>query len=525
MKRKLLVLLLFLTQFVYGQNIFFSTYTTSASSYYVGFQKAIQLSDSNYLSVGGVSVIIREILLVKSNSVGDTIWKRTFKAINNSDSQYGVDIVEDQATKNIYVLGQIFVESQSILTIEACSVLCLDSTGNIIWTQCYGDSLQTLKPKSILFCNNEIMIGGNRQINNSGDSSSFFLMSINKTNASINWAYEYGDSSYNYLTSIINTTSNEFLITAINTSDYISNDTIDALMIKLDSVGNLIWTNKIYSTYADKATEIIENNNGNYTMLISSKKENQFGKFDAYLLVTDTSGSIQWCNRYSVPVWNLPVTALAQQKNGNYFISMLYTGTTTANGINYIYTDSIGNLIESGLKGTYSNLWEVENALDDGLIINNSFGIIKTDTCANAFCYQNLNNILQQDTSSFLSKNIVFHQQNFLVGLITNDTIGIDFIMDVNLICNSATPVAEYSATKKIRLYPNPALQSLKINVDDNLNMNKCNVEIINALGKVMLAKNLSLNYDIDISELTAGVYTLKLECSKTVDFLKFIKL
>ncbi len=76
--------------------------------------------------------------------------------------------------------------------------------------------------------------------------------------------------------------------------------------------------------------------------------------------------------------------------------------------------------------------------------------------------------------------------------------------------------------TKDISVHPNPAKQNLKIKCTD-----ACQIRIINTSGKVFITKEASGQHDIniDVSELTAGIYIVSITDCKGRNFTtKFVK-
>jgi hypothetical protein len=90
----------------------------------------------------------------------------------------------------------------------------------------------------------------------------------------------------------------------------------------------------------------------------------------------------------------------------------------------------------------------------------------------------------------------------------------------INLTFN--TGIVNYlDNNRTIRIYPNPAINSVKI-VPENLLERISEIEIINALGESVLVS--SFRNEIDISQLPSGYYTLKLSSEKHQFHSKFIK-
>ncbi len=117
----------------------------------------------------------------------------------------------------------------------------------------------------------------------------------------------------------------------------------------------------------------------------------------------------------------------------------------------------------------------------------------------------------------------VFNTYYYMVGVkkaggcdVTKDFISESFS---NKKLNFGSSVNEYLLSD-LSIYPNPVCDRLNINIDE-----KADMEIMNIRGQILVTKTLTekLN-NIDISGLTAGIYTLRIKTAKGVVVKKLIK-
>jgi Leucine-rich repeat (LRR) protein len=99
-----------------------------------------------------------------------------------------------------------------------------------------------------------------------------------------------------------------------------------------------------------------------------------------------------------------------------------------------------------------------------------------------------------------------------------NDASGVTGT-EVITISNQDLSVGEQVAIENIRLYPNPATSQLSINSELKIER----IEIMNILGETVKTI-VDPSNTVDVSELTDGVYFLKLQTDKNVVSKKFIK-
>ena len=72
---------------------------------------------------------------------------------------------------------------------------------------------------------------------------------------------------------------------------------------------------------------------------------------------------------------------------------------------------------------------------------------------------------------------------------------------------------------QKIRLYPNPANNDIKIVAPADLNIHK--IELYNVLGEKLYSKDYKINQVLSISKYRAGIYLLKLTDDKGKSLIK----
>lgn len=90
------------------------------------------------------------------------------------------------------------------------------------------------------------------------------------------------------------------------------------------------------------------------------------------------------------------------------------------------------------------------------------------------------------------------------------------------LVTVDATGVKDYNVNTKIKIFPNPANNLLKLNKEFT---EGCVITITDNIGKVLLIKHWSdLNTSIDISEYSEGIYTLTISNADIMEYYKFMK-
>lgn len=168
-------------------------------------------------------------------------------------------------------------------------LLKLDCKGDKQWTQFFG-STQTpnnIFPKVIITHDSQIVM-----INNIGVYSNYNGLAVRcDLSGNILWQKTLNLSTGNDIISDIKETSDGHLILT-----GASKSTPDVSLVKLTSDGNLIW-HKTFGNNGqyDEGSTLIETNDGGYLL---TGRYISMSTFNAFLLKTDSSGSMQWLRCY-----------------------------------------------------------------------------------------------------------------------------------------------------------------------------------------------------------------------------------
>ncbi len=83
----------------------------------------------------------------------------------------------------------------------------------------------------------------------------------------------------------------------------------------------------------------------------------------------------------------------------------------------------------------------------------------------------------------------------------------------------------EFKLTEQIRIYPNPAISFLSIEIPKSLTDQKTRIEIINIKGRTELKKSIKASTsEFDIGNLNPGIYLIKIKTDQKIFIKKFIK-
>ncbi len=234
----------------------------------------VQTSDGGYI-VAGFSESFDEgawgdVYLLKLNSLGDTVWTRTYGGID-VDIAYAMAQTSDggyilTGYTNSFPGGDIYL-------------LKIAPTGDTLWTRTYaGDVAYAIAQTS----------DGGYIIAGWIDYLDYDVYIIKTTaTGDTQWTKIYGGVDEEEAYSIAQTSDGGYILAGY-TSSYGAGDD-DVFVLKLDSSGDTLWTRTFGGTECDCAQSVAQTTNGGY--IIAGYTESfGAGGTDAFLVKTDSMG-------------------------------------------------------------------------------------------------------------------------------------------------------------------------------------------------------------------------------------------
>jgi hypothetical protein len=169
-------------------------------------------------------------------------------------------------------------------------ILKLDGNGNVQWQKTYGDTCDTNKAYSVQQTSDGgYIVAGDTW---SGETNVWILKLDG--NGNVQWQKSYGSASHEHAGSIQQTSDGGYIVAGYFNSFPAGND---ALVLKLDSDGNVQWQKTYGGPLDDFANSIRQTSDGGYAV---TGYTNSFGAghSDAWVLKLDDNGSVQWQKTY-----------------------------------------------------------------------------------------------------------------------------------------------------------------------------------------------------------------------------------
>lgn len=468
------------------------TFGTASNDY---SNSVVQTSDNGFVFAGNVTPLqipgtvnsnYSDILIVKTNQLGNIIWQKTYGG-SNVDTPTEIQKTSDGG----FIVVGYTRSNNGHVTINKGDydywILKLDANGDLQWQKTYGgpDSDQASSVKQTLD-GGYIIVG--QSFSSSGDitnplgNSDFWIIKTNDV-GNIQWQKSFGGTSTDGATSVVTNTDGSYTITGTSISPTLipTLGGIDNLTIKISSTGNIIWEKRYGSPNYDDSRCIYKTADNGY-IIAGAKDVNNATKF--WILKIDALGNIQWENTFGNS------SAL------NYGKSVIQLSDGT-----YLATGSINDTTLSNYHGGGTDI-----------------GLVKLDQMGNILTYKCLGGSLNEDAHSIINTNdggfaIIGETKS------SNGDVSVNNgLLDIWLLKfgNQKEELSTNETFKnKLKIYPNPANHFVTI---DNLET-KSTITIYDMSGKLIFNKKFTEKKAlINVAEFSKGVYNLVIK-NKEISF------
>ncbi len=502
------------------------------STYYLD---AIELSNSDLIlsqNITGNTGLNLQSIITKTDSNTNIKWH---KELNIQGNNFFINKIINYHNDTFIVQGLTYpnipnMDSSKIVLIK------LDSSGTIISQNCINSNFKIYSNGIIRDKSDNIIVYGKIVYTDVMDERMF--LAAFDTDLHLIWNKEYSLHQVNEITSLANYTDNGF-IAQVRTENFYDTIPLDparnALLMRLDSVGNLIWasrvgnltasTNPTNYTFVIPGDIVVANNGHIYNVVTTS----WFGGFykDIIFQELDSSGNVLQAIRYGNYITqDKEVNSLRLLSNGNLLIRF--------NKFGLLQTDSTFNILWAKLISIVPNavVFTTNKELKNGshllfgsiqyqyyatlLIITNSALQIG---CGNTYT---LNFPQQNVTFPNIDRTNSIQQYNFSVSdsSVFAQSINYSALPD-SIICQTATYLPENQNSTAIKVFP--LITRSVLNIENNTNNQIIKFQILNILGATATEATFTAN-SIDVSMLPNGIYILKLFSNNISHTFKFVK-
>lgn len=316
----------------------------------------IQTSDGGYAFAGHTSSTNGDVTqnqgqsdywVVKLDSLGNIEWQKTYGGTNNDNA----NSIRQTNDGGYIVLGQSN-SSNGDVTLNNGNydywLIKLDSSGMLEWQKSYGGSNIEFANAVKQTSDNGYILAGTTLSNNGDVTHNYGIRDywIVKTDnfGNLQWQKSLGGNGSDEAFDVIESLDGNYVVAGfINFSNpngdnpgQVSNfkGLRDAWIVKLDTLGNLIWEKTFGGSNIDEARSIYQDSDGGYifggtTASADGDVDVNLGNLDYWVVKIDQAGVLQWQKTFGGS--NYEVIYSIQQTSDNGYIAAGHTLSTNGN--------------------------------------------------------------------------------------------------------------------------------------------------------------------------------------------------
>ena len=467
-----------------------------------------QTFDGGYIIVGTLGNSIGAgVYLIKTDSIGDTTWTKTF---NDIGSGYGIQQTSDS--------GYIVIGTTSSLGAGSADFYLLktDANGYMLWNKTYGGTSQDRGFSVKQTFDGGYILTGQAWYLGGFSNSNIYLLKTD-ANGDTLWTKIIVGQIMVAASSIEQTSDSAFVLAGIGYS-FLTNS-LDVFLSKVSSNGTVMWLKSYGGSGQDEGLSVQQTFDGGF-IVSSTAYSFGGGGYKVYVIKTDSTGNLIWSKTFE-GIGGSGAPSVQQTNDSGYIVAGFLDCPVGDRNVYLIKINVIGDTIWTRTFGASSSDWaaSVKQTTDGGYIIvgttysfepNGEVYLIKTDSNGNSSCNQNRCSVVVSNPPTQIGNPSIVVASG---GIVTTPFVSTGSGGIVTNLCYSTGIGSEISFPyEKITIYPNPSNGEFTIIGGE---VNYLQIIIYNLFGNVIYSeemKHLSSNISKQINlQVPSGIYLTKL--------------
>lgn len=525
--RKTAIILAILSSLIgYAQNTFVKSIAWYDDAHAIGIER---VATGGYVVAGSKSdsnPYDNDAFIAKIDANGDTLWTRYF---GNTTGEVIYDLTST-ADGGFAVTGSGTFNSQSGGTVM---LVKFDSTGVIQWSRAYGGLNSSLGDegwKVVQTNDGGFFIAGiTFEFGPYPGVEDIYLLRID-SQGNLLWTRAYGTQYHDEPTGLDKTSDGGFIISGRTDVSVSSTIHTDAFLMRVDSLGNNVWTKRYGGTGYEWGKCVHTLPNGDFMLTGDETSYHSTQGYGVLIMRINPSGNVIWAKSYSQQNKNVVVFGSTLTANNGIILTGYYESWAGDRNVLNLRVDSVGTMVwQKHLGGTRDELcYDIAVASDSGFVfVGGSVGftsftpsqaiLLKSDLTGDHGCYDSLCNLTVTNANV---NPVTMNLQQYTGG--TGDTIIYPVWggMGKYVYCTNNVGI-ETSISGGLAVYPNPTADIINVTVEIG-NLGQYILYDVN--GKMVMSTAFNGAFLIDLSQCGSGIYYLRCETADATWTKRIIK-
>lgn len=359
LRHSLIFIILLVVNFSCAQSVMFAK-KYGGSGYDYGYCVK-QTFDNGYIIAGSTTSYGgggSDAYLVKIDSNGYQLWQQSFGGIN-IDKGFSIKETSDSGLVIAGYTNSFGNGGYDMYVIKTNKI------GDTVWTNTYGGNDWDFGYSIDLTSDGGYIVAGGTYSYGNGNED-MYLVKLNSLGDTL-WTKTYGGTNEDEAKSVKQTSDGGYILLG-NTKSFGDIDG-DFYIVKTNSLGDTIWTKKYGGTLEEETGEIIEATNGNF---IFSGGTLSYGVGErVYLMRTSSVGDSLWCRVYGGPNYTFSNSVLETATGKIVFANTTANSGAGMNDAAAFVADQDGWFINNTSYGSPQNdeVYSISKCRDNGYIL------------------------------------------------------------------------------------------------------------------------------------------------------------
>ena len=318
-----------------------------------------QTSDGGFIITGWTTSFGMggsDVYLIKIDSLGNNFWEKTYGGVDDDDGWS----VQQTSDGGYIAVGRTFSFGSGNGDVY---LLKTDANGDTLWSRTYG-GVENDYGWSVLEAADRAYIIAGTTLSFGAGLEDFYLIKVDSLGNHI-WTRTYGGAGHDHGYCVQQTHDGGYVLVGLTTSF----GNFDVFLVKTDSVGDTLWTRTYGGLGYDAGLSVWQTSDSGY-VISGYTSSYGVGLDDVYIIKTNVNGDTMWTRHYGgyAVEWGYEVQ---ETFDGQFVVAGWTSSLGPSNDVYMIKIDTSGDTVWTATYGGIENAagFSVQQTSDGGYVV------------------------------------------------------------------------------------------------------------------------------------------------------------